>query len=162
MKGAPPPRGNVPKTSLRWSLDSAARELAMSPNTLQKVLNQASVTPGEDGCFSTAQLLSGVYGRMYEEKLKVQQQLARRYELANKITEGEFLNRVELEKSLGQLAAEMVFIIETSNLSREAQDDLRVTLASIPVEIAGVAKSQTKSLRRSKNGKKPEKDEGEG
>ena len=74
----------------------------MSPNTLQKVLNQASVTPGEDGCFSTAQLLSGVYGRMYEEKLKVQRQLARRYELANKVGEGELLHRAELEKACAQ------------------------------------------------------------
>jgi hypothetical protein len=101
----------------------------MSPNTLQKVLNQASVSPGEDGCFSTAQLLSGVYGRMYEEKLKVQQHLARRYELANKITEGEFLNRVELEKAFSQLAAAIVSIIETSGLPREAQEALQYELA---------------------------------
>jgi hypothetical protein len=159
MKGAPPPRGNVPKTSLRWSLDSAARELAMSPNTLQKVLNQASVTAGEDGCFSTAQLMSGVYGRMHEEKLKVQQQLARRYELANRVAEGELLNRASITAGLASLADAITCRIRYSKLNRSEQDDLLTELSSIPVIVSDAVSRQAKRQpRRSKNGEAPKEE----
>jgi len=162
MPSAERPRGNVGLDPLKWTIESAAREFRLAPVTLRKNLRQADIQPAEDGTFSTEQITAGLFGSLREQRLLKEKQLVRKYELANQIIEGNYLNRSEIEKALGQLAAEMVFIIETSNLSREAQDDLRVTLASIPVEIAGVAKSQTKSLRRSKNGKKPEKDEGEG
>jgi hypothetical protein len=69
--------------------------------------------------------------------------------------------QIAAAKAFGQLAEAMVFIIETSDLSRESQNRLREELAAIPVEIVSIAESQTKPLRRSKNGKKPEEDEDE-
>jgi hypothetical protein len=128
----------------------------MSPNTLQKVLNQASVTPGEDGCFSTAQLLSGVYGRMYEEKLKVQRQLARRYELANKITEGKLVDKDAILQGFASLAEAITCRIRDSKLDRLEQDNLLVELSSIPVIVRDASDKQTKRPRRSKNGETEE------
>jgi hypothetical protein len=127
----------------------------MSPNTLQKVLNQASVTPGEDGCYSTAQLLSGVYGRMFEEKLKVQQQLARRYELSNRTAEASLLDRDALMAGFSALADSLVSAVKTSNLDRQSQDTFLKNLASWPVILTDVAARQTK-LPRSKNGQAEE------
>jgi hypothetical protein len=151
-------RGNLPSARLRWTIPKIGSEFGMAPDSARKLLNQAGAEPDASGCYATGEVVQALFGNLYNEKVKKERALARKYELENQITEGEFLNRVELEKSLGQLAAEMVFIIETSDLNRQAQDDLRNALANIPIEIAGVAKSQTKSLRRSKNGEKPEED----
>ena len=141
------PRGNIPSTPLRWSLDAASFEFAMSATTLRKLSNQASVAPGEDGCYSTTQLLSGVYGRMHEERLKTQRQLTRKYELSNKATEGSLLDRAALMAGFAQLADAMVHRIMASELSRAAKEDLLKDLSSIPVVIDNVARSQSKLAR---------------
>jgi len=132
----------------------------MSAATMVKLLNQASVVPGEDGCYSTAQLLSGIYGRMHEERLKTQQQLTRKYELANKVTEASLLDRGALMAGFAQVADAMVSIITTSGLTREEKENLQKELASIPIVVDGVAKRQSK-LRRNGNGQKAEEEQGE-
>jgi hypothetical protein len=151
------PRGNVVRAPLRWSIDAAAPEFGMGVNTMRKLLNQASIAPGEDGCYATAQLLSAIYGRMHEEKLRTQEQLTRKYALENAITEGSYLDRAELSKGLALIADAMCAIISNSNLSREAQEDLRKELAGIEIICEDVARAQSRLPRgqrgrRSKNG----------
>jgi hypothetical protein len=153
------PRGNIPSTPLRWSLDAASFEFAMSATTLRKLLNQASVAPGEDGCYSTTQLLSGVYGRMHEERLKTQQQLTRKYELANKATEASLLDRAALSAALAQVADAIKARVMSSALSREIKEDILREIASVPVALADVASRQTKLPRG--NGQAVEDGEGE-
>jgi hypothetical protein len=152
MKTRARPSGNV-SSPLRWTIESASREFRLAPVTLRKNLRQADIQPAEDGTFDTQKIVAGLFGSLREQRLLKERELTKKYFLENQITEANYLSRSELEKAFSQLCAEMVFIIESSNLDRQAQNDLRTTLASIPVEIAGVAESQTKALRRSKNGK---------
>jgi len=132
----------------------------MSVNTLRKLLNQASVAPGDDGCYSTAQLLSAIYGRMHEEKLRTQQQLTKKYELANKTAEGNLLDRAALMAGFSQLADALVNVVMTDqNLTRESKEDFLHNLSTWPVIVDNVAQRQSK-LRRS-NGQTPEEDQSE-
>ena len=154
------PRGNIPRKPLRWSIDAAAPEFTMSVNTLRKLLNQASVAPGDDGCYSTAQLLSAIYGRMHEEKLRTQQQLTKKYELANKTAEGNLLDRAALMAGFSQLADALVNVVMTDqNLTHESKEDFLHNLSTWPVIVDNVAQRQSK-LRRS-NGQTPEEDQSE-
>jgi hypothetical protein len=152
------PRGNIVRKPLRWSIDAAAPEFGMGVNTLRKLLNQASVAPGEDGCYSTAQLLSAIYGRMHEEKLKTQEQLTKKYELANRTAEGALLNRDALMAGFSQLADSLKSVIMSSTqMTRTEKEDFLRNLSSWPVIVDGVAARQSK-LRRSKNGQAVEED----
>ena len=63
----------------------------------------------------------------------------------------ETLSRPELMKGFAALADAMVFRITSSELSREAKEDLLKDLASIPIVIADTARKQTR-FRRGKNG----------
>jgi hypothetical protein len=154
------PRGNVTRKPLRWSIDAAAPEFMMSVNTLRKLLNQASVAPGEDGCYSTAQLLSAIYGRMHEEKLRTQEQLTKKYELANRTAEGNLLDRASLMAGFSQLADALVNVVMMDrNLTRESKEDFLRNFASWPVIVDNVAARKSK-LRRS-NGQTPEEDQSE-
>jgi hypothetical protein len=41
----------------------------MTPVMLARALAQTSAIPGEDGCYSTAQLIESVFGSMHQEKI---------------------------------------------------------------------------------------------
>lgn len=56
-------------TPLRWTIASAAREFALDRKTLEKRLSVAESSPGEDGCFSTRQILGAAFGDLAGEKL---------------------------------------------------------------------------------------------
>jgi hypothetical protein len=47
------PRGNVPKSPLRWTIERASIEFKLAANTLRKVLNQGGAEPDQTGCYST-------------------------------------------------------------------------------------------------------------
>ena len=151
------PRGNIPRRPLRWSIDAAAPEFGMGVNTLRKLLNQASAAPGEDGCYSTAQLLSAIYGRMHEEKLRTQEQLTKKYELANRVTEGQLVDKEALIQGFTQLGEALrEVVMRDQNLSRESKEDFLHNLATWPIIITDAVDKQTKRPRRSKNGETEE------
>ena len=150
------PRGNVPRKPLRWTLERAGPEFGLSANSLRKALNRASVEPGEDGCYSTAQLLSGLYGLMHEERLKTQRELTRKYEIANRIAEGSVLDRDALTTGFTQLADALSAAVTSSDLPRQAKETFLQNLASWPLILDGVASRQSKLSRR--NGEAPTED----
>jgi hypothetical protein len=133
----------------------------MAGHTLRKALAKNSALPDTHGLYSTKQITDAVFGGLHEEKLLTQRELTKRYALDNEIVEASVLDRKALSAAFGQLADTMTFIISTSGLPRESQDDLRRELASIPIVLEGVAASQTRLPRRSKNGQTVEEDENE-
>jgi hypothetical protein len=140
---------------LKWFCDRAAIEFSLASHTLRKALAKNSAAPDADGLYTTAQIVAAIYGSMHIEKLATQRELRRKLELENAITTATVLDRSALMKGFAQVADAMTFIISTSGLSREAQEDLQRQLATIPLVCDNVARSQTK-LRLSKNGQKPE------
>jgi hypothetical protein len=69
-------------------------------------------------------LLSAIYGRVHEEKLRTQEQLTKKYELANKTAEGNLLDRAALMAGFSRLGDALVNVVMTDrNLIRESKED---------------------------------------
>jgi hypothetical protein len=144
-------KSNLPQNEpLRWNLRKAAIEFKSTPDTLKKTLNQVSASPDENGLYTTAQLVQALFGQLYQERLRVQRETADRIALENQITRGETLNRADLMKGLAQIADAMTYIISTSSLTREEQENLQKELAGVPVVLADTARKQSRLCRAEK------------
>src|SRR6516225_1521002 len=148
--------GNIPKAALRWSVERAGVEFGMSSHTLRKALAKESIVCGADQCFSTSEICRAVFGGLAEEKLATQRQLTRKYQLENSIVEASVLDRAALTKGFAAIADAVSSRIMSSELSREAKEDLLRELATIPIVVEDMAARQTRLPRRSKNGEKPD------
>jgi hypothetical protein len=149
-------KSNLPQNEpLKWNLKKAAVEFGTTVDTLKKSLNQVSAEPDADGLYTTGQLIQARYGELYQEKLRVHRETADRIAMENAVTRGEMLSRPELMKGFAALADAMVFRITSSELSREAKEDLLKDLASIPAVIADTAKKQSRF--HAKNGEEEER-----
>ena len=62
-------KSNVPGEMLRWSLFKASREFGVGETTLGQKLGECGEVAGPDECFSTRQLIKGLYGEVYRERL---------------------------------------------------------------------------------------------
>lgn len=138
MKSA---RGNVP-TPTRWGLYTAGREFRVAEETLASKLNEASEHPGEDGCYTTAQITKVLWDSLLAEKFKKLKAETAKVELENAILRGEYVAKAELQNRLGQIADGILQIIKASGLAKEAQDDLQWQIASIPVVVKDAAKGR--------------------
>jgi hypothetical protein len=145
---------NLPTEPLRWGVEKAGIEFAVSRNTLGKALNQVSAVPDEDGLFSTPQLVRALYGELYLEKVRTQREISRKLELENAITTAAFLSRADLENVFSQLADALVGVVKNSNLDRRSQEDFLHNLATGPILVQGVAHNQSRLPRG--NGTRPE------
>ena len=122
---------------------------------MRKLLNKNSAQADADELYSTKQICDAVFWGLADEKLATQRQLTRKLEFENAITEASVLDRKSLESGFAAPAAAMVHRIMASEVPRETKEDLLGELATIPVTIANVARSQSK-LRHSKNGETPD------
>lgn len=59
---------------IRWTVTKASAEFGLDGKTIGKRLHAASVTPGDDGCYSTAQLAAALYGA--RERAEAQARIA--------------------------------------------------------------------------------------
>src|SRR6516164_7958386 len=151
------PRGNVPMRPLAWTIEAIGREFKLAQNTVRKILHQGGAEPDANGCYSTEQVVACLFGDLRAERLRKERELVRKYRIGNEAAEASLLDRSELMKAFSALADAMVSRILSSELSREVKEDLLKDLATIPITIESVARSQTK-LRRSKSGQTAEED----
>ena len=150
------PRGNIPASPLRWSIERGASEFKVAPMTLKKVLRQAGAEPDQTGCYSTQQITESLYGDLHGQRVQKERELVRRYSLENQITEGSFLDRSELMKGLSAVADAMTSRILSANVDRSVKEDLLNDLAGVPLILENVAHAQSKLSRG--NGSRPEED----
>lgn len=143
------PRGNVPKSPLRWTIERASHEFKIAPATLRKILQ--GTEPDQGGCYPTEQICRCLFGDLQSEKIRKERELTKKYQLENAITEAAFVNRVELMKGFAALADAMTSRIMSSNVDRSVKEDLLNDLAGVPLILENVAHAQTK-LRRGGNG----------
>jgi hypothetical protein len=140
---------NVPEEPLRWSLARASGEFALSVPTLRAGLAKNSSAPGEDGCFSTQQIVESIYGALHLEKIRTQRELTKKLQLENSITTGAVLNRRELERGFTQIAeAISARVMSCNELPRTAREDILRDLSSWPVVIEATADRQTPAPAR--------------
>jgi hypothetical protein len=149
-------KSNVPAAALRWSIERAGIEFGLTSQTLRKSLAKTSARPDADGLFTTKQIVAAIYGAFDQEKLATQKQLIRKYEIANAVSEGFFLDRAEIAKGLASVADAMTSRIMSADVPRSVKEDLLTDLASVPLILENTTRSQTK-LRRG-NGSRPEED----
>jgi phage terminase Nu1 subunit (DNA packaging protein) len=128
----------------------AAREFDFAKDTLRRRLGECHEEPGADGCYSTKQLTSALYGDLYGARLRTQNEQAEKLRIENEISRAEVLSRGELEKTFSAIADAMVSRIMAADIPRRVKEDLLKELASIPLILEEVAHGQTR-LRR--NGK---------
>src|SRR6516165_1941565 len=130
----PMTKSNVPQgVALRWNVEKAANEFAVSKETLKKSLNSISAAPDRDGLYSTQQVCEALFGSMHVEKLKTQYQITERYRLENAITKANVLNRAELTRVFTELADALLQVVMSSELSRPAKEDFLKNLAGWPL-----------------------------
>jgi hypothetical protein len=102
------PRGNVPMRPLRWTIEAVGREFKLAQNTVRKILHQGGAEPDGNGCFSTEQVVSCLFGDLRAERLRKERELVKKYRRENSITEASVLNRVALSQGFAAIADAMV------------------------------------------------------
>ena len=140
-------RSNVPSSGLRWSPESASPEFGASHVTIRAALAKASERPGQDGLYSTQQIVGALHGNMAREKLKTQIAIRKRIELKNRVARGELVDRAALVSMFSQVADSMCSRIRASSLTRDEQCDLLRELSSIPISIESIAAEQSRLPR---------------
>lgn len=135
-------RGNLPSAAFRWRLTAAGKEFSVTEPTLGTKVNQAAEHPGADGCYTTAQMTRVIYGDLWAERYNKLKAETAKSELETVILKGDFVHRLELQHVLGQIADGILQIVKSTGLSKEAQDDIRRQISSIPVVIKAAGKGQ--------------------
>ncbi len=73
----------VRREAVRWTLRDAECEFPVSKETLSKRLLKLGEQPGEDECFSTAQICAAVFGDLTGEKTRLAKEQADKFALDN-------------------------------------------------------------------------------
>jgi hypothetical protein len=115
--------------------------------TIRAALAKASERPGEDGLYSTQQIVGALHGDMFREKLKTQVAIRKRIELKNRIARAELVDRAALTSMFSQVASAMTSRIAASSLSRDEQSDLLRELSNVPISIESIATEQSRLPR---------------
>ena len=117
---------NIPSESLRWSIPAAMREFGLDRKTLSKQLSDAGITPAEDGCLSTVQILNSfIGGDIKQQRLEESKARTELLRLKGKEYRGEIVDTKEMERALSNL---FVFlrqeILGNSDLTDQAKKSL--------------------------------------
>jgi hypothetical protein len=130
---------------LRWSLVRAAREFDIPRDTLRRRLGDSHEEPGPDGCYTTKQLTSALFGDLYGARLRTQNEQAEKLRIENEVSRGELLSRRELARGFAQIAdAISARIMSCTELPRLAREDILKDLSSWPLALEEVAHRQTR------------------
>lgn len=76
----------------RWSLNRGSSEFGCARETLRKALVQSQQNPGDDGCFSTAQICAALFGDLKAERTGLTRAQRESWELENKEKAGLLIN----------------------------------------------------------------------
>lgn len=91
MSKKPPKPTGRPRASFRWTLDLAAREFGCDRRTIEKNLARESIEPGEDGKYSTAQIIAATFGDRDAEELREIRERADKLAIENRRRRGELI-----------------------------------------------------------------------
>lgn len=118
-----------PEEALRWNLQLASREFGTNRETLERRRRAQSIEPGEDGCYSTAQIVAMVFG---QTKVEADTQLAitrkAEIELGMEVTRKERLPILDHREILSTAFSNVRGIIMASRLEDQAKDDILTEL----------------------------------
>ncbi len=135
------------ESPLRWQLRTAATEFGWTTESLGRKLNQAGQVPGADKCYSTAQIVSALFGNISAERLRKTAAEADNWELKNAVLRGESLPRGLLTPALEQIFVVIKQLIMGSSMTTAEKRDLLNTIATWPVAVRTVATKAAKQVK---------------
>lgn len=117
-----PSRGR-PRSTIRWTVEIAAREFGCDRRTLAKNLARESIEPGEDGKFSTAQIIAVTFGDQDAADLRLTLAQAEQIERKNRVAAGRLVDVDAVIRFNEQVAAAMrerVLALDIPHTTKEA------------------------------------------
>lgn len=120
---------------VRWKLAQACIEWGISHPVLSKRLHHLGIDVGDDGCFSTKQICTAVYGDKQAEQARLVREQADKAEIGNKLARHElcYIDRVA-NLFVGKCTAIRQMIQANPNLEQKDKDDLCNELAELVLD----------------------------
>ena len=138
-----------PRASFRWSPDHAAREFGCDRRTIEKNLARESIEPGEDGKFSTAQIVSVMFGDQDAADLRLTLAQAEQIERKNRVAAGRLVDVDAVIRFNEQVAAAMRERVLALDIPHTTKESL----------LGDLQKLDDNQLQRSEFSKNQEEDE---
>jgi hypothetical protein len=111
--------------------------------TLATRLRDSGEHPDEGDCWSTAQVCAAAYGGdLHSQRVREVAERADAWALKNQILRGEYVNRLELEQLRAAIAGHTKSVVRSSGLTREEQDEILKSMASIKLRVRSIAAAQ--------------------
>jgi hypothetical protein len=117
----------------RWSLLVAEREFGVDRETIKKRLAALSTEPGADGCYSTLEIASGIYGDIFGERLRKTRAEATHTELLNAAMEKKSLPSDDVYHALEIVFSTMKSEIMGSGMPEHVIHSLLSQLSEIEI-----------------------------
>jgi len=118
----PAPNKTKAKPLLRWSLNSASLEFAVDRATLTRRLRAASIEPGPDGKYTTAEIIAGAFGDLERERIRETSAAADLREMKRDELKGLLLPKDEVMAHFMEIGTAIRQTIENSALPTADQD----------------------------------------
>lgn len=122
---------------IRWSIGQAAAEFGCDHRSLTRKLTQASVEPGDDGRYSTAQILAVIHGDREKEELRRITEDADRLAIDNRKARGELIDAKLVFHHFDGIFVAIRQLILSSGLPQELQDKLLGEAKRLSIDYAG-------------------------
>lgn len=123
--------GGAAVKMLRWSINSAGDEFSIDKNTLKKRLTALGLTPGKDGCWSTKEITTAIYGSLDFERTRKLRAEADKAELERAEKEGELVplaRLIDFVTDVGLTIRQRVLSLE---LPDNEKDDILAELKKV-------------------------------
>lgn len=124
-------RQGRPTEPVRWTFNFASSEFGVSIDTISKRMKGAGLLAGQDGCYSTKQIATAVYGDLELERIGLTRAEKIAQEVKNQVEAGELVDVADFRKDYAPICVDMVRLIETSKLTDKEKDALREAMAGL-------------------------------
>ena len=121
------------KTPLRWSLNRAAEETGFARQTVKNRMVVAGINPGEDGCYSTQQILAALFGDYEGERTRKTKAEANLTEAKLAQIERTTLDTADVEAVWRDILANLRGVVQAFDMSKEQRHQLIGLLREIPL-----------------------------
>jgi hypothetical protein len=123
---------------IRWTLHAASMDFDLDDKTLSKNIRTSGVSPGEDGCFSTADICKAVFGDLRGDLIRAQTRdadaSAKIREVKLACLQHENIPAASVERVLAGVMIELRQKIQYAPLPDPLKQEILRDLQTIPIE----------------------------
>lgn len=118
-------------TAIRWTISQAESEFGQARRTITKRCKAASIVPGADGKFSTADIFRALSGDLEGERIRKLREEADKLAIANAVARGELVDKQDFITHYETIIIQMRQLILNSKLDAADQDAILNELAKL-------------------------------